>query len=92
MNKETLLIAGVFVGTLIVANYVMGMKVPKKAEPMSNASGDGRGRAKKDGTCQCKRGVIGYCGNKDCNCWNEYEYGQSFISFADANQGELSYE
>ena len=32
------------------------------------------------------------CGNKDCTCWNEYEYGQSFISFADANQGELSYE
>lgn len=73
MNKETLLIAGVFVGTLIVANYVMGMKVPKKAEPMSNASGDGRGRAKKDGTCQCKRGVIGYCGNKDCKtCCDDY--------------------
>ena len=63
MNKETLLIAGVFVGTLIVANYVMGMKVPKKAEPMSNASGGGRNKANKDGVCQCKGGVIGYCGS-----------------------------
>jgi hypothetical protein len=53
MNKETLLIAGVFVGTLIVANYVMGMKVPKKAEPMSNASGCG---------CSGYSGMGGCCG------------------------------
>jgi len=73
MNKETLLIAGVFVGTLIVANYVMGMKVPKKAEPMSNASGGGRNKANKDGVCQCKGGVIGYCGSTDCKtCCDNY--------------------
>lgn len=74
MNKETLLIAGVFVGSFLVANYVMGMNVPKKAEPMSNAGGGGGRIDKQTGGCKCKRGVVGYCGaSVDCKtCCDNY--------------------
>lgn len=76
MNKETLLIAGVFFGSFLVANYVLGMKVPKKAEPMSNAGGGGGRIDKQTGGCKCGRGVVGYCGaSVDCKtCCANYSF------------------
>ena len=41
--------------------------------------------------CGHCRNCLG-CGNKDCMCWDDYEYGQSFLSFVDTNQEELTYE
>jgi len=76
MKQETLLILGVFFGSFLVANYVLGMKAPKKAEPMSNAGG-GVGRIdKQTGGCKCGRGVVGYCGsNVDCKtCCANYSF------------------
>ena len=76
MNKETLIVGGVLIGSFIVANYLMKSKAPKMAETMSNADGGRKIKVDKStGGCKCRKGVIGYCGSQDCaTCCANYEF------------------
>lgn len=77
MNKENLIVAGVLIGSFLIANQLIKMTMPKMAEPMSNA--DGKRKDKRDsntGGCKCGKGVVGYCGQSvDCaTCCANYSF------------------
>ena len=47
MNKENLIIAGVLIGSFVIANQLLKATMSKIAEPMSNADGGRRERRDK---------------------------------------------